>query len=48
MSPYHVLFPIPQAAISSNSKGVINQNFGYDGYASNVQPLTAIDPKDDK
>jgi len=27
-----VLFPIPQAAISSKSKGVINQNFGYDGY----------------
>jgi hypothetical protein len=48
MSPYHVLFPIPQAAISSNSKGVINQNYGYDGYVKNVPALTSIDPKDDK
>ena len=48
MSPYHVLFPIPQAAISSNSRGVINQNFGYDGYTLNVPPLATIDAIDDK
>ena len=47
ISPYHVLWPIPQQAISANSKGVINQNYGYDGYANNVPPLTVIDPEDD-
>ena len=47
MSPFHILWCIPQNAISANSKGVINQNYGYDGYANNVTPLTVIDPKDD-
>jgi len=47
MSPYHVLWCIPQDAISSNTLGVINQNFGYDGYANNVPPLTQIEPEDD-
>lgn len=47
MSPYHVLWCIPQDAISANTKGVINQNFGYDGYQNNVPPLTSIDPVDD-
>jgi hypothetical protein len=47
MSAYHVLWPIPQSSISSNSKGVINQNFGYDGYANNVAPLTTIPPEED-
>lgn len=47
MSPYHVLWPVPQVAISSNSKGVINQNYGYDGFEKNVPPLTEIDPLDD-
>jgi hypothetical protein len=47
MSPYHVLFPVPQTAISSNSQGVINQNFGYDGFAKNMPPLAKIDAKDD-
>lgn len=47
MSPYHVLWPIPQSSVESNSKGVINQNFGYDGYAKNVAPLTSIPPEED-
>jgi hypothetical protein len=47
MSPYHVLWPIPQAAISSNTQGQINQNYGYDGYGNNVPPLTTIPPEED-
>jgi len=46
MSAYHVLWPVPQSSISSNTQGVINQNFGYDGYANNKPPLTTI-PKDE-
>jgi hypothetical protein len=42
MSPYHVLWPVPQASISSNTKGVVNQNKGYSGYENNVPPLTEI------
>jgi len=48
MSPYHVLWPIPQASISSNTQGVINQNFGYDGFANNRPALTAIPAEEDK
>jgi len=40
MSAYHVLWPIPQKAIDSNTQGVINQNFGYDGIDNNVAPQT--------
>jgi hypothetical protein len=47
MSPFHVLWPVPQTSINSNPKGVINQNYGYDGYENNVPPLTAIPPEDD-
>lgn len=47
MSPFHVLWPIPQAAISSNTKGQLNQNFGYDGYENNVEALDAIPEEDD-
>jgi len=47
MSPFHVLWPIPQAAISSNTKGQLNQNFGYDGYENNVEALSAIPEEDD-
>jgi len=42
MSPYHVLWPIPQKAIDSNTQGLINQNKGYAGYENNVPPLTEI------
>ncbi len=47
MSPFHVLWPVPQTSINSNPKGVINQNFGYDGYANNKPALTAIPAEDD-
>lgn len=47
MSPYHVLWPIPQSSISTNTKGVINQNYGYDGYANNKAPLTEIPKEED-
>lgn len=46
MSPYHVLWPIPQAAISSNTNGVLNQNFGYDGYENNIPPQEVIPEED--
>ncbi|SEJ48712.1 Starch-binding associating with outer membrane [Dyadobacter sp. SG02] len=42
MSPYHVLWPIPQSAIDGNTQGRINQNKGYAGYEKNVPPLTEI------
>ncbi|RRB01085.1 RagB/SusD family nutrient uptake outer membrane protein [Larkinella rosea] len=42
MSAYHVLWPIPASAISGNSRGVINQNFGYAGFERNKPALTAI------
>jgi SusD family. len=47
MSPYHVLWPIPQSSINANTKGHINQNFGYDGYATNVAALTEIPKEED-
>ena len=43
MSPYHVLWPIPQAAIRANTNGHINQNIGYSGFESNITPLTTIE-----
>lgn len=43
MSPFHVLWPIPQTAIDANSLGVINQNEGYVGFEKNVNPLNSIE-----
>ncbi|HBE41136.1 MAG TPA: RagB/SusD family nutrient uptake outer membrane protein [Bacteroidales bacterium] len=42
MSPKHMLWPIPQSVITANTMGVINQNYGYDGYENNVPPLETI------
>jgi len=42
LSPYHVLWPIPQTVIDANSMGVINQNEGYTGFERNVPPLDKI------
>lgn len=36
MKPYHVLWPIPLTAITSNTQGRINQNIGYFGAEENV------------
>ncbi|REG92835.1 RagB/SusD family nutrient uptake outer membrane protein [Algoriphagus antarcticus] len=43
LSPYHVLWPIPQNAINSNTKGHLNQNEGYYGFENNIPPLTTIE-----
>ncbi len=42
MSVHHILWPVPENAISSNTKGVVNQNKGYAGYDNNVptKPLS--------
>ena len=45
ISPYHVLWPIPQSAIDGNSDGRINQNIGYTGAELNVPALDKI-PED--
>lgn len=42
ISPYHVLWPIPQSAINGNSDGRINQNIGYTGAELNVPALDKI------
>jgi hypothetical protein len=42
MSPYHVLWPIPQSAIDANTQGHINQNLGYSGAGKNVPPLDKL------
>jgi len=45
MSPYHVLWPVPQSAIDANVNGHINQNEGYNGSQNNVAPLEEL-PQD--
>lgn len=47
MSAKHVLWPIATTALKANTGGVINQNFGYEGYENNVPPLTAIPASED-
>ncbi len=42
ISPYHVLWPIPQSAINGNTDGRINQNIGYSGAELNVPALDVI------
>ena len=39
MSVHHLLWPIPENAIKSNTGGVINQNIGYPGAENNLTPL---------
>ena len=36
MEPFHVLYPIPLTAITSNTQGIINQNQGYFGCENNI------------
>lgn len=42
ISPYHVLWPIPQSEIDLNINGHINQNKGYSGSETNIPPLDKI------
>ncbi|MBS7564831.1 RagB/SusD family nutrient uptake outer membrane protein [Mucilaginibacter sp. Bleaf8] len=42
ISPYHVLWPVPQREIDLNINGRINQNKGYAGAEMNVAPLDKI------
>jgi hypothetical protein len=44
ISPYHVLWPIPQGDIDLNISGHINQNLGYSGSATNIPALDHIVP----
>ena len=46
VEPYHVYWPIPQAAIDANTGNVINQNRGYTGAENNVEPVTEITEED--
>jgi len=39
ISPYHILWPVPQGDIDANSGGRINQNYGYSGYGQNQKPF---------
>ncbi|WP_373518804.1 RagB/SusD family nutrient uptake outer membrane protein [Pricia sp.] len=48
MSPYHVLWPVPSAAVNANTQDRINQNEGYPGFQNNIAPLTTIpEPEED-
>jgi hypothetical protein len=44
ISPYHVLWPIPQSEIDLNVNGHINQSKGYSGSETNIPPLDKIVP----
>ncbi|MBR5736243.1 MAG: RagB/SusD family nutrient uptake outer membrane protein [Bacteroidales bacterium] len=39
ISVHHVLWPIPESAITTNTGGHINQNIGYPGSEDNIIPL---------
>ncbi len=39
MSVHHILWPVPENAIKTNTGGIINQNIGYPGAEDNVTPL---------
>lgn len=39
LSPYHVLWPVPQYAIDANTQAHINQNIGYTGAGKNIPAL---------
>jgi hypothetical protein len=42
ISPYHLLWPVPQSDIDANGGGRINQNFGYSGYEKNEAPYSTL------
>ena len=39
ISVHHVLRPVPNSTITTNTMGVINQNIGYPGAENNITPL---------
>jgi hypothetical protein len=39
IKPFNVLWPIDAKIITANTKGVINQNQGYEGAQNNVPPI---------
>lgn len=39
MAAYHVLWPVPESAITANVQGHINQNVGYQGAQNNITPI---------
>jgi hypothetical protein len=43
ISPYHILWPVPQSAIDANRTGRINQNYGYSGYENNEPPYATLE-----
>ncbi|MBD9091396.1 MAG: RagB/SusD family nutrient uptake outer membrane protein [Bacteroides oleiciplenus] len=43
ISPYHIFWPVPQAAIDANRTGRINQNYGYSGYENNEPPYSTLE-----
>jgi len=43
ISPWHVLWPIPNTIITANTMGIINQNQGYFGSENNIPPLETIE-----
>ena len=43
VSPYHLLWPVPQSDIDANRNGRINQNFGYSGYEQNQPPIDNLE-----
>lgn len=43
IQPFNVLWPIDINVITANTKGVINQNKGYEGSENNVPPLETIE-----
>ncbi|MCB0688289.1 MAG: RagB/SusD family nutrient uptake outer membrane protein, partial [Saprospiraceae bacterium] len=43
IEPHHVLWPIDDRLINSNTQGTINQNIGYAGAQNNKPPLETID-----
>jgi hypothetical protein len=43
ISPYHVFWPVPQAAIDANREDRINQNRGYTGYELNKPPIDNLE-----
>ena len=43
IQPYNALWPIDINVITANTKGVINQNEGYEGSQNNIPPLETIE-----